>query len=174
MPTQSSSSSRSCATIHIAPLLFACLQLPAPFKGNNAQWHTIFRSREVKQSWFTTVFTSALSLLHAAYVVACVRPELLICNGPGTCVPLCYCAFALRLLGVVSNADIVFVESFCRVQRLSLSGRLLYPVADRFLVQWPQLCGAGSGYGRAEYLGKFGGSEDKDGYGSNENDDDGS
>lgn len=82
----------------------------------------------------------------------------IICNGPGTCVPICVAAFALRVrrcwLGVtppaivhrfpacwcaqvlfLSRCRIVFVESFCRVRSLSLSGKLLYPFADRFVVR---------------------------------------
>jgi beta-1,4-N-acetylglucosaminyltransferase len=64
-------------------------------------------------------------------------------------VPLCYAAFISRLLGL-HQPTIVFVESFCRVQSLSLTGRLLYPIVDKFVVQWPQLC---EKYGRAEHLG---------------------
>ena len=45
---------------------------------------------------------------------------------------------------------VAFVESFARVQRLSLTGRLLYPVADVFLVQWPALA---KQYPRARYAG---------------------
>lgn len=48
-----------------------------------ANWQYIYRSREVKQSWFTTVFTTILSTLHSIYVVGTIRPELIICNGPG-------------------------------------------------------------------------------------------
>lgn len=48
------------------------------------------------------------------------------------------------------GAKILFVESFCRVQTLSLTGRLVYPIADRFVVQWKGLCAK---YLRAEYLG---------------------
>ena len=33
----------------------------------------------------------------------------------------------------------MFIESWARVKTLSLSGRLLKPFVDRFLVQWPQL-----------------------------------
>jgi beta-1,4-N-acetylglucosaminyltransferase len=69
----------------------------------------------------------------------------------GTCVPIVYVAFLYKLLGIL-DADIVFVESFCRVQKLSLTGKLLYPIADKFIVQWPQLLRQ---YGRAEYLGDF-------------------
>ena len=38
-----------------------------------------------------------------------------------------------------SDSKIIFCESFARVQHLSLTGKLLYYVADEFVVQWPQL-----------------------------------
>lgn len=56
----------------------------------------------------------------------------------GTCLPLCLAGYALRFLGV-KRVKVIFVESFCRVQSLSLTGRLLYYLADRFVVQWPGL-----------------------------------
>lgn len=112
-------------------------------------WHHIKRSREVKQSWLSTVFTSLLSTVQCFFLVLRIRPRLIICNGPGTCVPVCYCAFLLKVVGM-ADTKIIFVESFCRVEKLSLTGRLLYPIADRFIVQWPQLLLKSK---RAEYLG---------------------
>lgn len=67
----------------------------------------------------------------------------------GTCVPLCLVAFVYKLFGVM-NTEIIFVESFCRVQKLSLTGRILYHIADKFIVLWPDLV---HNYPRAEYLG---------------------
>jgi beta-1,4-N-acetylglucosaminyltransferase len=48
----------------------------------------------------------------------------------------------------------VFVESFCRVETLSATGMLLYylPLADAFLVQWPQLKVK---YPQADYIGRL-------------------
>jgi beta-1,4-N-acetylglucosaminyltransferase len=66
----------------------------------------------------------------------------------GTCVPLCYSAFLLKFLGI-KNIKIIFIESFCRVEKLSLTGKLLYPIVDRFLVQWKEHLVK---YQRAEYL----------------------
>lgn len=60
-------------------------------------------------------------------------------------------AFLYKILGFL-DPDIVFVESFCRVQKLSLTGRLLYYIADKFIVQWTQLLVKNP---RAEYLGDF-------------------
>lgn len=57
---------------------------------------------------------------------------------PGTCLPICLAGFALRFLGL-KRVRVVFVESLCRVHSLSLTGRLLYYLADRFVVQWPGL-----------------------------------
>lgn len=34
---------------------------------------------------------------------------------------------------------LVFVESFCRVETLSVTGWMLLAIADEFVVQWPQL-----------------------------------
>jgi len=53
-------------------------------------------------------------------------------------VPLCFAAFVRRVF-LFRPCSIVFIESFCRVQSLSLSGLLLYPIVDQFVVQWPQL-----------------------------------
>jgi len=96
------------------------------------------RSREVGQSYATSVFTTLRSFLYAAWVVVRTRPDLVLCNGPGTCLPIAYCALLCRIFGWCGG-NLVFVESFCRVKSLSLTGRLLYPVADRFLVHWPEL-----------------------------------
>lgn len=42
------------------------------------------------------------------------------------------------------------MESFARVTALSLSGRILIWIADRFLVQWPELA---KRYPKVEYVG---------------------
>ena len=98
------------------------------------------RSREVGQSWLTSAFTTAVACGHAALLVFKKRPDVVLCNGPGTCVPVCLCAFAVcRVLGLNPGCRQIFVESFCRVRSLSLSGKVLYPFVDRFLVQWTEL-----------------------------------
>lgn len=50
---------------------------------SEARWHTIHRSREVKQSWVSTVFTSLYSLMEALLLMYSIKPELILCNGPG-------------------------------------------------------------------------------------------
>jgi len=96
------------------------------------------RSREVGQSWFTTVVSTLHACLYSTLLVFKSRPDLLLCNGPGTGLPLCLAAFASSVLGI-RRVKIVFIESVCRVNSLSLTGRILYYFADQFVVQWPEL-----------------------------------
>uniref|UniRef100_A0A0A9AY83 UDP-N-acetylglucosamine transferase subunit ALG14 n=1 Tax=Arundo donax TaxID=35708 RepID=A0A0A9AY83_ARUDO len=100
----------------------------------------IYRSREVGQSYITSIATTLLATLHAMWLVIRIRPQVIFCNGPGTCFPLCISAFVLKVLGL-GWSSIFYIESIARVKKLSLSGLLLYKlrIADQFFVQWPQL-----------------------------------
>ena len=104
----------------------------------------VYRAREVKQSFFTSIFTTLWAMAHSLLILTKIslfeHLDLLLTNGPGTAVPICYIYFFLSKILVFNlNAKIVFIESFCRVTDLSLSGRLLRPILSKFVVQWPDL-----------------------------------
>ena len=99
---------------------------------------TVPRSREVNQSYISSVFTTLLAAVRSLPLVIERKPDVLLCNGPGTCVPICVWTFLLRVFGFY-DMKIVFIESICRVRTLSLSGKLLYFFADHFIVLWPDL-----------------------------------
>jgi beta-1,4-N-acetylglucosaminyltransferase len=50
------------------------------------------------------------------------------------------------------DAKCVYVESVARTKTLSLSGRILYHIVDRFVVQWPGLV---EEYPLAEFQGRL-------------------
>ena len=105
------------------------------------------RAREVGQSYFTSIFTTLYSLIYSAHIVLIQsRPDLLIINGPGTCLPIAFWTFIGRVLGICEG-KIIFCESFCRVTSLSLTGRILRTsgIVDLFLVHWEELV---SSYGK--------------------------
>jgi beta-1,4-N-acetylglucosaminyltransferase len=109
------------------------------------------RSREVKQSYITSIYTTIRAYISAVYLIHKIQPSLLLCNGPGTCLPVVLAIWTWRLF-FRSYCRIIFIESFCRVRSLSLCGRLLYFLVDRFIVQWPQLC---KQYTLTEYIGRL-------------------
>ncbi|XP_022069120.1 UDP-N-acetylglucosamine transferase subunit ALG14 homolog [Acanthochromis polyacanthus] len=100
--------------------------------------HRIPRSREVRQSLSSSVVSTLNALQYSLPLVFRLRPDMVLCNGPGTCVPLCAAALLLGILGM-KKVVIVYVESICRVQTLSLTGMILYPISDYFFVQWSSL-----------------------------------
>ncbi|XP_078416950.1 UDP-N-acetylglucosamine transferase subunit ALG14 isoform X2 [Cetorhinus maximus] len=89
-------------------------------------------------------------ILEAARTKGNTAPQVL-CNGPGTCVPLCISALILRILGMKKTL-IIYIESICRVETLSLSGKILYNLSDYFFVQWSTLQ---EKYPKAIYLGRL-------------------
>jgi beta-1,4-N-acetylglucosaminyltransferase len=132
------------------------------------------RARKIHQPLLTTPLTSLYTLL-ASFMpllrapallagqasttpyeaAAADLPDLIITNGPATAVIIVLASLVLRFFNIRSansrgKCKTVYVESFARVKTLSLSGKLLLKVVDRFLVQWEELEGAG---GRAEYWG---------------------
>jgi beta-1,4-N-acetylglucosaminyltransferase len=102
--------------------------------------YKIPRSREVGQSYTSSIFTTMYAICYALLIVLYERPDLVLMNGPGTCLPIAISTFLSRVLGL-SLGRIVFVESFCRVKSLSLTGKILETlgIVDLFLVHWPEL-----------------------------------
>ncbi|XP_015589895.1 jmjC domain-containing protein 5 isoform X2 [Cephus cinctus] len=98
----------------------------------------IYRSREVRQSYITAIWTTTVAILDSIPVLWKEKPDLILCNGPGTCIPLCMVAFFLKIF-FICRTKIVFIESFCRVKTFSLTGKILYYIADFIIVQWPYL-----------------------------------
>ena len=62
------------------------------------------RSREVGQSYASSALTTLHALAHSVARVFAARPALVLCNGPGTCVPIAVAALLLRLLAGVPKA----------------------------------------------------------------------
>ena len=77
------------------------------------------------------------------------QPQLLLCNGPGTALPIILLA---RVLSLFSPCTIVYIESVCRVKSLSLTARMALPLVDTVLVHWPELA---LSHPATQYIGKF-------------------
>lgn len=71
-------------------------------------------------------FVLAWKILHRE------RPDAVISTGAGVAVPFVYVA---KMMGITT----VYIELETRVNDLSLTARLIYPVVDHLIVQWPEL-----------------------------------
>lgn len=119
---------------------------------NNVTVVSIFRSRKVGQSYLSSVITTLVALLHSVILIFKTNPNLIVTNGPGVALPLCWIGYALNKLLVLQNLKILFIESYCRTKSLSLSGKLIKPISNRFIVLWKSLNEINP---KTEYLGKI-------------------
>ena len=60
------------------------------------------------------------------------RPDVILSSGADVTVPTC-------VLGKLLGAKLIYVECAGNVYTPSLTGRVMYPIADLFLVQWEPL-----------------------------------
>lgn len=59
------------------------------------------------------------------------KPDLLISSGAAVAVPFFYIA---KLMGT----KLVYIEVYDRIDKPTVTGRLVYPITDRFIVQWEE------------------------------------
>lgn len=60
------------------------------------------------------------------------RPDIIISSGAAVAVPFFY-------LGKLFGAKTIYIEVFDRIDHSTMTGRLVYPVSDKFIVQWPEM-----------------------------------
>lgn len=97
------------------------IELPADMRGRT------YFIRHSERDWLFLV-----NVWEAWRILRRERPTLLLSTGAGPIVP-----FALlgKLLGIRS----IYVENAGQVRTPSLTGRVMYRLADRFFYQWPGL-----------------------------------
>lgn len=83
--------------------------------------------RHSERDWLLLV-----NLVEAWLILRREKPDVILSTGAGPAVPF---AAVGKLLGIPS----VFIESVTRIMRPSLTGRLMYYLADRFFYQGPSL-----------------------------------
>jgi len=84
-------------------------------------------------------------------------PDLILLNGPATATIMVIVAFLLKFVnykGCSTDGKLrcIYIESWARIYTLSLSGKIMQYIADRVIVQWPNL-GDDKSKSRVEYHG---------------------
>ncbi|MEM5807822.1 MAG: PssD/Cps14F family polysaccharide biosynthesis glycosyltransferase [Candidatus Aenigmatarchaeota archaeon] len=84
------------------------------------------------------------NLIKSFFIIMKERPNVIISTGASVVIPSIF-------IGKIFGVKIIFIETFARIYEPTKTGKIVYPIADLFLVQWPQLLRK---YGRkAKYWG---------------------
>ncbi|SIS82421.1 PssD/Cps14F family polysaccharide biosynthesis glycosyltransferase [Salimicrobium salexigens] len=78
------------------------------------------------------IFKFSFNILKSFFLFLRERPDVVITTGAHTAVPMCYIAKLFR-------KKVIYIESFAKTTSPNLSGRLVYPIADLFVVQWESM-----------------------------------
>lgn len=80
----------------------------------------------------TSIARMIKAFVQAIIILFRERPDVVLSTGAEIAIPFLWVG---RFLG----ARTVYIESCCRIRTRSGTGPLVYPVADLFLVQWPDM-----------------------------------
>lgn len=84
------------------------------------------------------------NLFLACRILMRERPDFIISTGAGVAVPFFW-------LGKLFGCKLIYMEVFDRIDSPTLTGRLVYPFTDKFLVQWEE---QKAFYPKGEYWGQ--------------------
>ena len=59
------------------------------------------------------------------------KPDLIISCGAAVAVPFFY-------IGKMMGAKLVYIEVFDRIDKPTMTGKMVYPIVDKFVVQWEE------------------------------------
>lgn len=57
------------------------------------------------------------------------KPDVVVTTGAHTCVPMCYIAHFFK-------KKVIYIETFANIYTKTMTGKLVHPIADYFIVQW--------------------------------------
>ena len=81
---------------------------------------------------FKYIFIFLYNIFKSLCLFVRYRPKCIVTTGTHTAVPMCY-------LGWLFRRKVIFIESFSKRNTPTLSGKLVYPIASTFVVQWESM-----------------------------------
>lgn len=100
-------------------------------KKSNEREHTYYLKQiNRKEILFFLHFIGLF--LKAFLILQREKPDCIISTGALVTYPFC-------LIAKLRGTKIIYIESFARVDYPSLTGKLMYPIADLFIIQWEEM-----------------------------------
>lgn len=85
-----------------------------------------------RKNILTYIFKFTLNFIKSVIIYIQYKPEVIITTGTHTAVPMCY-------IGKILGSKIIYIETFANKTTKTLTGKIVYPIADVFVVQWEEM-----------------------------------
>ena len=77
-------------------------------------------------------FVFIINFFKSLFLYIKIRPKYIISTGAHTAVAMCY-------IGKLFGSKIIFIETFANINTKTLTGKLIYPISNLFIVQWEEM-----------------------------------
>ena len=81
---------------------------------------------------FSYIFKYFYLCIKTIYYYFKLKPKIIITTGTHTAGPMC-------IIGKIFGSKIIYIETFANTNKKTATGRLIYPIADLFIVQWEEM-----------------------------------
>lgn len=85
-----------------------------------------------KDHMITYPFKLLANCFISLYYFIKIRPKYIITTGAHTAGPIC-------CIGKVFGTKIIYIETMANISTKTITGKLLYPISDLFIVQWESM-----------------------------------
>ena len=85
-----------------------------------------------KSHIFSYIFKFIYNFFKSFVIFIKFRPQYIVTTGAHTAVPMCY-------IGKLFRRKIIYIETFANMNSKTMTGKLIYPIADKFIVQWESM-----------------------------------
>lgn len=96
-----------------------------------------------KDHMLTYPFKLLVNCFKSLYYYLKIRPDFIVTTGAHTAGPMC-------CLAKIFGSKVIYIETFANVNTKTITGRLIYKIADLFIVQWESMLKL---YPKAKYNG---------------------
>lgn len=77
-------------------------------------------------------FKLLYNCIKSTYLYLKFHPDYIVTTGTHTAGPMC-------CIGKILGSKIIYIETFANITTKTITGKLLYRIADHFIVQWPSM-----------------------------------
>ena len=85
-----------------------------------------------KHHMLSYIWKTPVNIIKSLYLYFKIRPKVIITTGAHTAVWMCY-------IGKLFRSKIIYIETLANMKTKTLSGKLIYPIANKFIVQWEDM-----------------------------------
>lgn len=87
---------------------------------------------ETKKRPLRYIFVLLINCFISLYIYLKFRPQMIITTGTHTAIPMCF-------IGKTLGSKVIYIETFANKLSKTQTGKLIYYIADLFIVQWEEM-----------------------------------